>query len=251
MTTSKSDILVATSDAGAGPRDRPRAGAGARLDGAAAMIPDDQTLTEHGLQAQNPRGKVLLIACGALAREILALIRINGWEHMDLVCLPAILHNHPDKICDAVAATVAKRGGEFDTIKVAYADCGTGGQLFDLCNNLGLEMIKGPHCYSFYDGHEVFHKRSGDETTAFFMTDFLVRQFDAFVWKPLGLDRHPGLLDSYFGHYEKLIYQAQTDDAALDAKARDCAERLGLAYERRFTGYGDLETTLRDWASAG
>ena len=103
-------------------------------------------------------------------------------------------------------------------------------------------MVAGPHCYSFFEGNDVFADR--DEMTAFYLTDFLVRQFDAFVWEPLGLGRHPDLRDMYFGNYEKLVYQAQTDDAALTEKAKACAQRLGLAFERRFTGYGELTPTL-------
>jgi hypothetical protein len=110
------------------------------------------------------------------------------------------------------------------------------------CAEMGVEMIEGPHCYSFYEGNAVFAERG--EVTAFYLTDFLVRQFDAFVWKPLGLDRHAGLRDMYFGNYTTLVYQAQTDNPALTAKAEACAERLGLAFERRFTGYGDLTTAL-------
>ena len=131
---------------------------------------------------------------------------------------------------------------------MVYADCGTGGRLAAVCARLGVEMVEGPHCYAFFEGAEGFVRRAEDEITAFYLTDFLVRQFDAFVWRALGLDRHPGLRDMYFGNYEKLVYQAQTDDPALDAKAEDCARRLGLAYERRWTGYGDLETTLKGWA---
>jgi hypothetical protein len=103
-------------------------------------------------------------------------------------------------------------------------------------------MVEGPHCYSFFEGNAVFAAR--DEMTAFYLTDFLVRQFDAFIIKPLGLDRHPELREAYFGNYDRLVYQAQTDDPALDVKAHACAEQLGLAYERRLTGYGDLTTTL-------
>jgi Protein of unknown function (DUF1638) len=132
---------------------------------------------------------------------------------------------------------------DYETIFILYADCGTGGLLFEKCKQLGVEMIEGPHCYSFFEGNATFAAHP-DEFTAFYLTDFLVRQFDAFVWKPMGLDRHPQLRDMYFGNYTKLVYQAQTNDAALDAKARDCANRLGLAYERRFTGYGDLATTM-------
>jgi len=210
---------------------------------------DDTELTEIGLKPQHGSGRILVIACGALAREILTVTRTHGWSHIDLTCLPAILHNHPEKICDAVAAAVAKHRAQYAEIFVAYADCGTGGRLFDLCQKLSIKMVKGPHCYSFFEGNDAFTTRTKDEFDAFFLTDFLVRQFDAFVWKPLGLDRHPELRDSYFGNYKKLIYQAQTDDAELDARARDCAKRLGLKYERKFTGYGDLAITLKSWAA--
>ncbi len=205
------------------------------------MIPDDTALTEDGL-APSQAGRILLIACGALAREILDLKAANGWPHLDLTCLPANLHLYPDKITAAVEAAVVKHRDAYEGIFIVYADCGTGGLLEAKCAELGVEMVAGPHCYSFFEGNADFAAR--EEMTAFYLTDFLVRQFDAFVWKPLGLDRHPDLRDMYFGNYEKLVYQAQTEDAGLDAKARDCAARLGLAYERRFTGYGDLTTAL-------
>ncbi len=203
--------------------------------------PSDRELTEDGLTAKG-RGRVLLIACGALAREILALIGANGWDHLDLHCLPAILHNRPEKIAPAVEMAVRDRGAGYDSVFVVYADCGTGGELERACARLGVEMLAGPHCYAFYESVADFAAR--DEITAFYLTDFLARQFDAFVWKPLGLDRHPDLREMYFGNYEKLVYQAQTDDAALTDLARGHADRLGLAFERRFTGYGDLAPAL-------
>lgn len=205
-------------------------------------LPDDQTLTTRGLAPDQQAQQVLVIACGALAHEIIALRDQNGWDHIALTCLPAILHNSPEKIPEAVRAAVTKWREHYDQIFVAYADCGTGGLLAQLCADLGVEMIAGPHCYSFFEGNAAFAQR--DEITAFYLTDFLTRQFDAFVWKPLGLDRHPQLREMYFGHYEKLVYQAQTEDPALTEKARACADRLGLAFERRFTGYGDLSTAL-------
>ncbi|MEJ6478582.1 MAG: hypothetical protein ACI86S_000821 [Paracoccaceae bacterium] len=205
------------------------------------MQPDDDSLITTGLAAKGD-GRVLLLACGALAHEILALKSLNGWDHLDLHCLPAILHNHPERITPAVTDAVAKYRDAYANIFVVYADCGTGGQLLNKCKELGVEMVKGPHCYSFFEGNDAFAAR--DEITAFYLTDFLVRQFDAFVWKPLGLDRHPDLRDMYFGNYETLVYQAQTDDPALTTKAKDCAARLGLTFERRATGYGDLATTL-------
>ncbi|MEQ8291739.1 MAG: DUF1638 domain-containing protein [Roseovarius sp.] len=204
-------------------------------------LPSDTTLTEDGF-AEPARGRILLIACGALAREILALKRANGWEHMVLQCLPAKYHLYPEKITQAVEETVRENRDAYDEIFVVYADCGTGGLLQAKCAELGVEMVAGPHCYSFFEGSDTFAAR--DEITAFYLTDFLVKQFDAFVWKPMGLDRHPELRDMIFGNYTKLVYQAQVNDPALEAKARDCAARLGLDYEYRFTGYGDLKTAL-------
>ena len=211
---------------------------------------DDLTLTETGL-APDHTGRVLLIACGALAHEILALKAANSWTHLDLQCLAANLHLWPDKIIPAVEAAVVDARGSYDDIFVVYADCGTGGLLQAACDRLGVAMVEGPHCYAFFEGNDVFLARSETEFTAFYLTDFLVRQFDAFVWRPMGLDRHPELRDMYFGNYTKLVYQAQVNDPALDLKAQDCAARLGLAYERRFTGYGDLATTLTRVAAGG
>ena len=205
--------------------------------------PDDATLTHEGLSATGT-GRLLLIACGALAREILDLKAQNGWTHMDLTCLPAKLHLYPEKITQAVREAVAKHRAAYDSIFVVYADCGTGGLLQAACKEMGVEMVAGPHCYSFFEGNERFAAQSESEITTFYLTDFLVRQFEAFIIKPMGLDRHPDLRDMYFGNYEKLVYQAQTDDPALTEKARAAADTLGLEFERRLTGYGDLETTL-------
>ncbi len=202
---------------------------------------DDATLTETEWTAKRG-GRVLVLACGALAREILALTQ--QLDHIDLHCLPAILHNHPERIVPAVTKAISAAKG-YDRIFLAYADCGTGGQLAAAAQDLGVEMLPGPHCYAFFEGTEAFLDRAEEEFTAFYLTDFLARQFDAFVWEPLGLDRHPELRDMYFGHYEKLVYQAQTEDPALTAKAEDCAKRLGLRFERRYTGFGDLETALK------
>jgi hypothetical protein len=214
-----------------------------------AVEPDDDTLTRAGL-APSHQGRILLIACGALAHEVLALKRLNGWAHMDLQCLPANLHLYPEKITAAVERAVAEHRSAYQRIFILYADCGTGGLLQEKCKELGVEMIAGPHCYSFFEGNAAFAAKTESEFTAFYLTDFLVRQFDAFVWRPMGLDRHPELRDMYFGNYTKLVYQAQTEDPVLDAKAEDCARRLGLAYERRFTGYGDLAVALGQFAQA-
>ena len=205
------------------------------------MTPDDTTLTTEGLAAAQT-GRVLVIGCGALAREILAVLQANGLDHVDLTCLPAILHNTPSRIHTELEDAISTNRDHYESIFVAYADCGSGGKIAEVCARHGIEMLDGPHCYSFFEGNAAFAAR--DEATAFYLTDFLARQFEAFVIHPLGLDRHPDLRDAYFGNYEKLVYLAQTDDPALDEKARAAADRLGLAFERRFTGYGDLAPAL-------
>jgi len=205
------------------------------------MIPDDTRLTESGLDATGS-GSVLVIGCGALAREILALIRANHLTHVDLTCLPAKLHNRPERIHIALEEAILTHRNQYEIIFVAYADCGSGGKIAEVCARHGATMLDGPHCYSFFDGNAAFAARG--EVTSFYLTDFLTRQFEAFVIRPLGLDRHPDLRDAYFGNYEKLVYLAQTDDPAPDRQAEDAARRLGLAYERRFTGYGDLAPAL-------
>ena len=209
----------------------------------AKSLPDDDTLTSEGLAADGD-GKLLLLACGALAREILVVLERNALTHIDLQCLPAIYHNHPERIVPAVRAAVDEHRSGYERIFVVYADCGTGGLLQAAADEMGVEIIPGPHCYAFFEGTDGFIARAEDEFTAFYLTDFLVRQFDAFVWKPLGLDRHPELRDMYFGNYTRVIYLAQTDNPDLDAKAEAAAVRLGLGYERRFTGYGELASVL-------
>jgi len=212
------------------------------------VIPDVDTLTERGHEAASgpAPGRVLLIACGALAREILAIRVANGWSHLDLACLPAKLHNRPEQIPEAVRARIRRaRADGYDKIFVVYADCGTGGLLDRVCEEECVARIAGPHCYSFFDGNEAFAARQeAGEFTAFYLTDFLARQFDTLVWQGMGLDRHPDLLPMMFGHYRTLVFLAQTDDPALEAKARDAARRLGLAFEMRRTGYGDLAAFL-------
>ncbi|AUR03368.1 hypothetical protein PhaeoP72_01387 [Phaeobacter inhibens] len=232
-----------------------RKGRAARLTERAAFQPptgrsiEETSLTERGLAAPEKKtGRILLIACGALAREVLAIKDVNGLDHIDLTCLPAKLHLYPEQITEAVECAVAKHSETYDTIHVVYADCGTGGILERKCAELGVEMIAGPHCYSFFEGNETFARHADEgEITAFYLTDFLVKQFDAFVWRPMGLDKHPELRDMVFGNYTKLVYQSQINDPALLTKARDCADRMGLAFEHRHTGYGDLQSAMLRW----
>ncbi len=196
-------------------------------------------------------GKVLVIACGMLAREILAVKERHGLDHLDLTCLPAEFHFHPDRIAPAMDRAIATARAEgYGAIVVGYADCGTGGHLDAVCERHGVQRIAGPHCFAFYQGNARFDALGEDDMTSFYMTDFLCRHFETFFVRPLGLDRHPELAADYFGHYEKLVYLAQTDDPALDRVAEDAARMLGLAYEKRRTGYGDMETFLAGAATS-
>lgn len=190
-------------------------------------------------------GRLLVIACGMLAREVLAIKERHGLEHLDLTCLPAQYHFEPQKIPDAMRLAISEaRAQGYSAILAGYGDCGTGGMLDAVLADEGVKRIDGPHCFAFYQGMSQFTLTQTDDMTSFYFTDFLVRNFDTFFIEPLGLDRHPELMSDYFGHYERVIYLAQTDDPELDTRAREAARWLGLAYERRLTGYGDLETAL-------
>ena len=196
-----------------------------------------------------PARRVLVVGCGALGRELVALTR--SLPGVDLTCLPADLHNRPERIPDAVAARLRARGGDYDRVFVAYADCGTGGLLDRMLEHdfEGVERIPGAHCYEFYAGAAAFEALQEEEVGTFYLTDFLARNFERIVWRGLGLDQHPGLLETYFGNYRRLVYLAQTEDPELVERARAAAEWLGLSFEQRQTGLGDLATAIRIAAS--
>src|SRR5262245_35203266 len=190
----------------------------------------------------------LLIACGALAREVLAIVEVNGWHNIAITCLPARYHNTPAKIPEAVRAKIRDNRGRYDRILVAYGDCGTGGLLDEVLAQEGVERIGGPHCYQFYAGTADFTALMEAEPGSLFLTDYLVRHFDRIIIEGLAIDRHPELRDDYFGNYTRVVYLAQTKDRDLERMAEAAARRLGLAYEYRFTGYGEIEDFL---AAAG
>ncbi|MDZ7786657.1 MAG: DUF1638 domain-containing protein [Halofilum sp. (in: g-proteobacteria)] len=188
--------------------------------------------------------RTLILACGALSHEIIALIRANGWEHMAVQCLPADLHNRPAEIPGAVREKLRAARAHYDHVFVAYADCGTGGRLDDVLAEEGVERLPGAHCYEFYAGAQAFRALAEEEPGTFYLTDFLARHFDRLIIRGMGLDRHPELLSMLFGNYRRVVYLAQRDDADLQARARAAADRLGLEYELRHTGYGELGTAL-------
>ncbi len=213
------------------------------------MPASPRTTTSDGEDA--PR--VLIVGCGALARELVELTR--DLPNVDITCLPATLHNRPGGIPAAVRERIRRRRAGYDRVFVAYADCGTGGLLdLALAEEPGVERLPGAHCYEFYAGRPDFARLTADEPATFFLTDFLARNFDRLVIVGLGLDRHPELLPAYFGNYERLVYLAQADDPALVTAARRGARRLGLRFELRRTGLrrtGDVDRRgrLSGWAS--
>jgi hypothetical protein len=206
-----------------------------------ALSPDADIFAEmsHPCRKDGAR-KILVIACGALAREVLAL----KLDHIDVACLPAQLHNHPQRIPEAMRAKIRANRAAYDEILCLYGDCGTGGELDRVLGEEGVSRIEGAHCYAFFAGEEAFSRLMDEEPGTFFLTDFLARHFDTLVIRGLGLDRFPQLRDAYFGNYRRVVHLAQFDDPDVAAKAKAAAERLGLAYERRFTGLEGIRTFL-------
>ena len=187
----------------------------------------------------------VIIACGALAREITTLIELNDWRHFKLQCLPARFHNTPTDIAPAVKEKIRQcRAQGYERLFVAYADCGTGGLLDKVLEEEGVERLPGPHCYSFFAGAEVFDKLQHDTLGTFYLTDFLARHFDRLILRDMGIEKHPELLPMYFGHYTKLVYLSQVADSELIEKAQQAAARLRLTFEHQVTGYGDLKVSL-------
>ena len=192
------------------------------------------------------RASTCVIACGALAHELVALKKLNDWYHLTIQCLPAELHNRPEKIPDAVRAEIDKQQRDFDQLFVAYADCGTGGALDHVLDEYGIPRLSGAHCYEFFAGSEVFRRLADDEAGTFYLTDFLTRHFERLVVRGLGLDENPDLMSAYFGNYRKLVYLSQSDSDELLAMARRHADYLGVAFEHVSTGLENVAVQLEE-----
>jgi hypothetical protein len=190
--------------------------------------------------------RLLVIACGAIAREVLAVVRLNRWTNVTLRCLPGKLHNTPQWIAGRVDEKLkqAEAEGVWDRVFVAYGDCGTGGALDRVLAAHGAERLPGDHCYAFFAGVDDWLAMHEAEPRTFYLTDFLCRHFDRLVVEGLRLDQHPELLPAYFGNYLRLVYLAQSRSPALLRRAREAADYLGLSLEVRHTGYGDLRPAL-------
>lgn len=196
------------------------------------------------------QSKTRIIACGMIAREILAINNQLG-DVIDLQCLPAEYHFSPEKIAPALDTAIAEAKAEgFENIFIGYADCGSTGAIDKICDQHGVSRVEGPHCFAFYMGNEEFQKRDGEFVTTFFITDFLARHFEAFLIKPLGLDKHPELKEVYFGNYTRALYLAQSNDLELEKQAKLGAAFLGLNYEKQYTGFGDLTPALKKATAA-
>ena len=193
---------------------------------------------------------VLVIACGALAREINDLKQRYGWTHMDLKCIDARLHNHPSRIPDRLREKIRRYKDQYDEIFVAYADCGTRGEIDKIIAEEGIERLPGAHCYQFFAGADRFADLADSEPGTFYLTDFLVQHFDRLIVGPLQLDEHPELRNAFFGNYRRVVYLSQTRDDALLQAAMKAAQRLELAFEHVHCGYGELESSLRLAADA-
>lgn len=188
--------------------------------------------------------RVLVLACGALAREIRALALANGWSALEVETLPAALHDRPAEIAPRVAARLAEVRGRYARVLVAYAECGTRGELDRVLRAEGVERLPGAHCYEVYAGSERFAALAAEAPGTFYLTDFLAKSFDELVWRGLGLDRHPELLEEYFARYTRVVWLAQTDDPAVRERARSAAGRLGLELVEERVGYGELQVEL-------
>lgn len=198
----------------------------------------------------NMEPTTLLIACGALAREAKNLLSQNGLSHIKLTCLPAKLHNTPQKIPDLLRAKIRENKNAFENILVLYGDCGTGGGIDHVLEEEGASRIAGAHCYEFYTGSASFDAIVEEEVGTFYLTDFLVTHFDRLVWQGLKLDTHPELLPLYFGNYKRLVYLDQMGDGAKIEDAQKAADRLGLSFEYVFTGLERIKSFLNEKAPA-
>ena len=191
--------------------------------------------------------RLLIIACGAIAREINAVAKANGWQHIKITQIPAELHNHPEKIPSAVEQRLQDFAGEYEHVFVAFADCGTGGMLDKVLDKYQVQRLSGAHCYEFFAGTAQFNALAEAEAGTFYLTDYLAKHFQPLIMEGMGLDKKPALTSMMFGNYKKVVYLTQADDRQLEHYAEAAAEKLGLAYEKIVTGYGQLESELESY----
>jgi len=190
--------------------------------------------------------RTLLIACGALAHELVDVLQANEWSHVDVQCLPAEWHNTPDKIAPGVEQKILQNKEEYDHILCAYGDCGTGGHLDTVLAQYHVERLPGAHCYAFFTGENTFSAMAEEELGTFFLTDYLAWHFDRLILDTLGIRKHPELRDMYFGNYTRMLYLAQSDNPERMAQAQQAADSINLPLEVHHTGLKPLQNALQD-----
>ena len=188
--------------------------------------------------------EILIIGCGAIAHEVKEIIRLNNWDNVRLQCLNADLHNTPKILPKKIKEAIDSNLNDYSKIFLAYADCGTGGLIDLILKDYDIERLDGAHCYEFYSGSSVFKELSEKEIGTFYLTDFLVKNFDRLVIDGLGIQKYPSLKKDYFKNYKNLVYLAQKQDNVLESKARECADYLNLEFSVLFTGLDNLENQL-------
>jgi hypothetical protein len=185
---------------------------------------------------------VALLICGALGKEVKTIVDEHGWD-VDIYGVPAMHHFYPKKIVEAVDRKLGELSAGYRQVVVVYGDCGTAGALEPVLQRHGAVRVRGPHCYEMFAGAD-FDRIADERPATFFLTDWLVRNFERAVVRGLGLDRYPELKPVYFHNYTDLLYLAQFADTRLVAKAREIGEYLDLPLEVRQVGFGELETRL-------
>ena len=188
--------------------------------------------------------EILIIGCGAIAHEVREIIELNNWDNVRLQCLNADLHNTPKILPAKIKESIDSNINDYSKIFLAYADCGTGGLIDLILKDYDIERLDGAHCYEFYSGSSVFEELSEKEIGTFYLTDFLVKNFDRLVVYGLGIQKYPALKEKYFKNYKNVVYLAQKQDNVLESKARECADYLNLEFSALFTGLNNLENQL-------
>ena len=191
---------------------------------------------------------VALLVCGSLVEDVRAIAGAHGWD-ADVYGVSPLHHLHPERIVEAVEAKLQELEGRYEKVVVVYGDCGTAGKLDDVLRRYGATRPAGPHCYEMLAG-DTFQQITRARPGTFFLTPWLIRNFDRYVAGRLGLEEHPELVRDYFRHFTDAVYLRRIPDSALELRAQEIADSLGLRLEIKDTGLGELERRLAELVEA-